>query len=141
MLSRLAPLPILLSIGAAAPAADLEVSFEKVRNRSGMLRLCLTQAPAHFPDCKRDPKAIMRNVIAGTGSVRFPALLPGTYAVSVFHDENNNRKLDTLLGIPKEGFGFSRNPVVRFGAPRFKQVSIDLRSGFTRETVRMQYLL
>ena len=29
-------------------------------------------------------------------------------AVSVFHDENNNQKMDTnLVGIPKEGIGFS----------------------------------
>lgn len=46
-----------------------------------------------------------------------------------------------FLGIPKEGFGFSRNPAVRFGAPRFEQVYIELGPGFTRTSVRMQYIL
>ena len=68
-------------------------------------------------------------------------LQPGTYALTVVHDENLNHKLDTTLGIPREGFGFSRNPVVRFGAPKFRQVDINLDSGFTRASGRMQYLL
>jgi uncharacterized protein (DUF2141 family) len=43
--------------------------------------------------------------------------------------------------VSKEGFGFSRNPVVRFGAPRFDNVRIELAPGFTRAPVRMQYIL
>jgi uncharacterized protein (DUF2141 family) len=46
-----------------------------------------------------------------------------------------------LLGIPREGFGFSRNPVVRFGAPRFNNVSMQLGPGYTRIRIRLQYLL
>lgn len=40
----------------------------------------------------------------------FDKLVPGTYAVKLFHDENDNGKLDTnFLGIPSEGYGFSNN--------------------------------
>ena len=136
----LAPL-ILMLLTAAAPTADIEISIEKLRNRKGVLHLCLTREPAHFPDCRKDPRAVTRSVPAGAGPVRITGLAPGGYALAVFHDENRNRKLDVVIGIPREGFGFSRNPVVRFGAPKFRQVRIDLRAGFTRETVRMQYLL
>lgn len=134
--------PLLLALLAArAPTADIEVSIEKLRNRKGVLHLCLTREPAHFPDCKSDPRAVTRTAPATTGPIRITGLAPGGYALAIFHDENRNRKLDMLIGIPREGFGFSRNPVVRFGAPKFRQVRIDLRAGFTRETVRMQYLL
>ncbi len=133
--------PALLILAAAGPAADIEVSIEKLRNRKGVLHLCLTREPVHFPDCRKDPRAVTRTVPATTGPVRFSGLAPGGYALAIFHDENRNKKLDVLIGIPREGFGFSRNPVVRFGAPKFRQVRIDLRPGFTRETVRMQYLL
>jgi uncharacterized protein (DUF2141 family) len=38
----------------------------------------------------------------------FPGVAPNTYAVSVFHDENSNGKLDTnFMGIPREGVGAS----------------------------------
>lgn len=134
--------PLLLALAAAgAPTADIEVRIEKLRNRKGVLHLCLTREPAHFPDCRSDPRAVTRTAPATTGPIRITGLAPGGYALAIFHDENRNRKLDMLIGIPREGFGFSRNPVVRFGAPKFRQVRIDLRAGFTRETVRMQYLL
>ena len=135
-----APLLILLT-AARGPTADLEISIEKLRNLKGELHFCLTREPAHFPDCKRDPKAVTRSAPATAGRIRIAGLAPGGYALAIFHDENRNRKLDMLIGIPREGFGFSRNPVVRFGAPKFRQVRIDLPTGFTRQTVRMQYVL
>jgi uncharacterized protein (DUF2141 family) len=46
-----------------------------------------------------------------------------------------------MLGIPREGFGFSQNPVVRFGPPRFDQVRFQISSGISRQTLRLQYLL
>lgn len=134
-------LPMLLAAAAAQSGADLEVGFERLRNQRGTIHLCLTRETAHFPNCARDPNAVKRSVAATTASVRFDGIAPGAYALSVFHDENRNGKLDTLAGIPREGFGFSRNPTVRFSAPRFRQVVIDLGAGFARQTVRMQYLL
>ncbi|HEY0012523.1 MAG TPA: DUF2141 domain-containing protein [Allosphingosinicella sp.] len=131
-------------LAAAAPVpspGQLEVSIERLRSRRGQVHICLTRDPAHFPDCAGDPAALKRSVPAGTASVRFERVQPGAYAVSLFHDENGNGKFDTFAGIPREGFGFSRNPAVRFGAPRFRQVVIDLGSGFARQAVRMQYLL
>jgi uncharacterized protein (DUF2141 family) len=136
----LAPLVPLL-VAAKAPTADIEITIEKLRNRKGVLHICLTREPAHFPDCKKDPRAVTRSTPATTGPIRITGLAPGGYAVALFHDENRNQKLDVLIGIPREGFGFSRNPVVRFGAPKFRQVRIDLKAGFTREAIRMQYLL
>ena len=137
----IAPLFLLLLAAARGPTADLEISIEKLRNLKGELHFCLTREPAHFPDCKGDPKAVMRSAPATQGRMRITGLAPGGYALAIFHDENRNRKLDTTLMIPREGFGFSRNPIVRFGAPKFRQVRIDLAPGFTRQRVRMQYLL
>jgi uncharacterized protein (DUF2141 family) len=139
-LSALLPVLVL----AAAPAGatgQLEVSIERLRSARGQVHVCLTRNSAHFPNCARDPAALKRSVSAGTTSVRFDGVQPGAYAISLFHDENGNGRFDTFAGIPREGFGFSRNPTVRFGAPRFRQVVIDLGSGFARQTVRMQYLL
>jgi uncharacterized protein (DUF2141 family) len=142
VMNRLLLAPLLLILPAAGtPAADIEISIEKIRNVKGVLHLCLTREPVHFPDCKKDPRAVTRTVPAAAGRVRINGLVPGAYALAILHDENRNNKLDVFAGIPREGFGFSRNPVVRFGAPKFRQVRIDLRPGFTRETVRMQYLL
>lgn len=48
-------------------------------------------------------------------------LPPGHYAVSLYLDENENRKLDqNWLGIPKEPVGVSGNPKSPLGPPRFE---------------------
>jgi uncharacterized protein (DUF2141 family) len=130
-----------LLMAAAAPTSSLEVDLDGLRNGRGMIQACLMRDRKSFPDCKSDPAAVKQTVPASAARLLFTNLPPGQYALALFHDENVNSKLDTLLGIPREGFGFSRNPVVRFGAPRYDQVSIELAPGFTRLRVRLQYLL
>ena len=49
-------------------------------------------------------------------------------------------KLDTTLAIPKEGFGFSRNPKIAFGPPKFASAAFALTSSAT-QTVKMKYML
>jgi uncharacterized protein (DUF2141 family) len=132
----------LLAAAAPAHAFDLEVRIERLRNDRGLVHLCLTRSATHFPDCSSDPQAVKRSVSAAEArEVRITGIAPGRWALSVFHDENSNEKLDTFVGIPREGFGFSRNPTVRFGPPPFDRVSVDLGPGIARQTVRMQYLL
>lgn len=119
----------------------LQVDVEGLRNSRGVLQGCLTADRQSFPDCRRDPKAMKVTVPAGTRRLVFSNFPPGDYAVTLFHDTNANGKLDTVLGLPLEGFGFSRSPVVRFGPPRYDDVNIRLGSGFSRITVRVQYIL
>lgn len=135
-------LTALPAIVAAAPSGGLEVRVEKLRSLKGVVQICLTANARAFPDCKKDPQARTRTVPAREAAlVRFEGLAPGEYALALFHDENANKKLDTFLGIPREGFGFSRNPAVRFGPPAFRQAAFSVGGGIARLTVRMQYLL
>lgn len=131
-------LPLLTS---AAPPAGLELSIAGQRSVRGFIRVCLTRDPAHFPGCTDDAQSIKRSVPAAQTALRFDALPSGTYAVSLFHDENGNGRLDTVLGIPREGFGFSRNPPIRFGPPRFAAARFALTSGGGAERVQLKYLL
>lgn len=53
--------------------------------------------------------------------IRAPA--KGEFAVTVYHDEDEDRDFDrNLFGFPKEGYGFSNNPKIRFPLPRHKDV-------------------
>lgn len=124
----------------AAPTADLDVDLAQLRSAKGMVRLCLTADPDNFPRCTDDRNALTRSLPASVRQVRFASLSPGSYAVAVVHDENGNRKLDTLAGIPREGFGFSRNPPIRFGAPRFAAARFTLDGGAQVQQVRMRYI-
>ncbi len=56
--------------------------------------------------------------------VSFKDISWGTYVVSIYHDINENKILDTnFLKIPKEPYGFSQNPRTTFGPPSFDKAS------------------
>jgi uncharacterized protein (DUF2141 family) len=135
------PLALLLLAPSPQPLAEIEVAVERLRNSRGLLHFCLSNNPRFFPDCSADPNAIKRTIKATEPTVRLQGVPTGDYALTVLHDENRNGRLDTMLGIPREGFGFSRNPKVRFGAPKFEEVRITVAPGYARQAIRLQYLL
>jgi uncharacterized protein (DUF2141 family) len=125
---------------AALPAATLDVHVIGLRSTKGMVRICLTAAPQNFPNCDKDPAERRLSVAADqAGDIHFDGVTGGPYAVSLFHDQNGNGRLDTFLGVPTEGFGFSNNPMVHFGPPGFVQARIVI-AGPTVTTVRIRYL-
>ena len=133
--------PMIASLIGAAPVGSLDVTLDKVRSAKGLMRVCLTADPANFPNCVDDRDAVTRTIPAGQHHFRFAALPPGDYAVAVIHDENGNARLDTFAGIPKEGFGFSRNPPIRFGPPRFAAARFTLAGDAEQQQVTMRYIL
>ena len=105
------------------------------------MRLCVTEE-SDFLDCADDPAALTAEMpTRAVKPVTFEAMPVGTYAVLVMHDENANGKLDTMLGIPKEGFGFSGNPKIRMGPPKAHNVRFELAPGEVEQRVKMKYLL
>lgn len=123
------------------PVGSLEIQVTGLRSAKGMIQLCLARDAGDFPDCREGASGIKRTVSAAAPTIRFDTLPQGHYAVAVIHDANGNDKLDTMLGIPKEGFGFSRNPAIRFGPPRFDAARFALGGSGTVERIRMRYML
>ena len=123
------------------PVTSLEIDVGGLRSAKGLIRICLTTDPKNFPACVDDKDAVKRSVPAAQHVIRFDGLAPGNYAAALIHDENSNAKLDTLMGIPREGFGFSRNPRIGFGPPRFSAAEFALGSVAEKQQVTMRYLL
>ncbi len=83
---------------------------------------------------------IAMGAVAGTQSAVFTNLEPGTYAVIVFHDEDDDGTLDEgLFGAPTEGYGFSNNAEGFFAAPSFKAAGVLLGSGDRSITIVPKY--
>jgi uncharacterized protein (DUF2141 family) len=112
MIVRPALLALLMAAGNAA-AADLTVTVSDVRVQTGQLKIAVVGSAEGW-DGKAEPVAVDAARPAGAEAVfRFTDLAPGSYAVQVMHDENDNGKLDTnFVGMPIEGYGFSNNPHV-----------------------------
>ena len=127
---------------ASAAKGQLTIRFEGLRSSKGLMRACLTRNKALFPKCEDDPAAFKGSVAASKDAhILFSNVPPGDYALMVMHDENSNAKLDTMLGIPREGVGFSRNPRLRFGAPSYDAVVFTVPAGESSTVVKLQYFL
>ncbi len=140
----------LMGLLAAAPAlsagdmsaGELTVRFEGLRSARGMIRACLTRDPKLFLHCERDPAALKASVVAGPGAkMDFADVPPGDYVLAVIHDENSNDKVDTMLGIPREGVGFSRNPAMHFGPPKWDAARFHVAGGANGLDIKMKYFL
>jgi uncharacterized protein (DUF2141 family) len=137
-LGVLAPLPAASSQGAAT----VSIAVTGLRNTHGIVQACLTAAPRYFPDCDRDPASRRLSIHAANNMVlEFADVPPGTYAVALLHDENSNGRVDKMLMIPREGFGFSRDAPVRMGPPHFAEAAFDLGAAPVHQTIRMRYML
>jgi len=71
----------------------------------------------------------------------FADVAPGEYAVSVFHDENSNGKLDrNFMGMPKEGVGASDDAVGHFGPPKYDDARFSYKGGRSVMAIHVKYL-
>ncbi len=127
-LSKLAVLALGLvaNTSGSADVYKLEAAILNVKPGEGYLRVELHDSAATY--LSRDDLTPFRRVAIAADSermiLRFDAVPPGRYAISMYQDLNNNRQLDSnMLGIPKEPFGFSNNHPVRFGPPSFESAS------------------
>lgn len=120
----------------------VEITVTNLRNAKGTVWACMTDDPEAFPDCEDDPASFRASAPAQDGgSFQFAHVRPGTYAISLLHDENGNGKIDRVLVVPREGFGFSRDAAVRMGPPGFSAAAFDVGALPVHQVIRMRYLL
>ena len=98
----------------------LTIEVASFENTKGVLRVCITDKKDDFlKSCTFSRTVVVKDEAV---SLKIENMEKGNYAVSVYHDENNNDILETtgLFGIPIEPYGFSNNPTMIFG-PSFKK--------------------
>ncbi|CAM8668508.1 DUF2141 domain-containing protein [Sphingobium sp.] len=127
--------------GAAGQPQALSMTLEGLRSTRGQILVCVTRSAAYFPDCAKDPDKRHFAAPVKSGPIPLGTVAPGDYAIAIVHDENGNGKLDTFMGIPREGVGFSRNPVLRFGAPSFGSASFPVAGAPVEQAIRLKYFL
>lgn len=72
--------------------------------------------------------------------VAFENLPLGSYAVSVFHDANGDGEFNrNFVGMPAEGFGFSRNPAALTGPPKFRDAVVLVAGEVTTIEIVLNY--
>jgi uncharacterized protein (DUF2141 family) len=83
---------------------------------------------------------VVAKIKGGQATCVFNGLKPGTYAVAAFHAANDETQMQYgMFGKPKEGYGFSRNPPARMGAPAFASAAFDFTGGALSAPIRLNY--
>lgn len=126
---------------ALGAQAQTSLAIDMVLNQpdaGGTLRLVLCPDEASYTS----EKGCLLKYVEAIGPVvhlRLPDISPGTYAVKVFHDVNDNGVLDAnWIGIPKEPYGFSNDAMGTFGPPSFEQASFKVGAGTNALRIRMK---
>jgi uncharacterized protein (DUF2141 family) len=105
----------------------LSFSISGFKNNNGYVAVAIFNSQSSFNKGTEPYKVFYKKVISAEIQLSLDSIAYGTYAISVFHDENSNKILDkNFLGIPKEGFGFSNNAKGNFGPPSFEAASFNV---------------
>lgn len=145
MFQRLMRLSTLLLAAWAGPACagEIVLQVDGIRNAQGQLIVSVFSAETRDSFPKHPEGAVKRILVpaqAPQQTLRITDLKEGPIAISVVHDENGNGTMDhDFFGRPKEGFGFSNNPKVRFSLPSFDESSLAVQGGERRVDISLTY--
>ena len=116
----------------------MQVTVTNVRSEHGHVRVAVCPRASFLQaNCAWHAAAPAR---VGSVVVTVPGLPPGVYAVQSFLDENDDGKINrSLLGIPEEGMGFSRDAPMRFGPPSFDDAAIRVGEAGGAVSLRLRY--
>jgi uncharacterized protein (DUF2141 family) len=125
--------PVTFALGQSR----VEVMITHVRDTTGTVMVALFRDPKSF--LKKPLVGQITKAVAGQTQVVFENVEPGEYAASIIHDANRNKKLDTnIMGIPREGFGFSNDALGTFGPPSFDKAKFKV-AGSTVIRIKTKY--
>jgi uncharacterized protein (DUF2141 family) len=116
---------------------NLEINLTEKKSEIGKIAIVIFNSEEGFP--KVSQKAYYKSFVA-LKDFPFNIDLPeGEYAISLFHDQNDNKKLDTnLIGIPKEAFGFSNNVLGVMGPPSFDKAKFKAMKSDSKISIELK---
>ena len=119
------------SLSYAAELGTLTLRIKDIPDAQGHIAYAVFSSARGFPD---EPSlAIKRGYEAISTShevmLSIPNLTYGEYAVSLYQDRNDDHELNkNFFGIPTEPIGFSKNPSVKYGPPKFEQARFSVQA-------------
>ena len=128
----------LLLTGALLQAQNtVEVTMTHFSNNDGKARVGLYNTATDF--LEKEFRTQETTIVDQTAQVVFSDLPDGTYAISCYHDEDNNGALNMRFGmIPAEDYGCSNNARGFFGPPQWDDARFEVKNGVAKQlTIRL----
>ncbi len=123
---------LLFSTSGFSQNSDLsiDVIVDRIKSDRGTIKIGLYSSKENF--LKSPIKSISVTAKKEGVKVTFNNIKEGEYAISLYHDEDDNNKLNTFFKIPTEPYGTSNNAKGQFGPPNWEDAKFKV-SG-TNET-------
>ena len=147
ILSMTALLSILLFTPANATNTSgiLLITVTNIKTPTGVIRLALYNSADSYNTSNSSGSnayqtAVGVIIIGGESIINLHNIPYGEYAIKLYQDVNNSGKFQTgWFGIPKEGYGFSKNPSANDGAPKYDLVKFIFDAKHTTQNITLQY--
>lgn len=113
-----------------ARAAQVAVKVSGIATADGQIGCSLFAAADGFPMDSRSARQLWLPASRDGATCAFDDVADGRYAISVAHDLNGNRKVDTnFVGVPTEAWGVSGNARPTLRAPKWDEASFSVSGG------------
>lgn len=106
------------------------INFKGMKSDKGNLYIALYNKSDDF--LKKPLKGFIAKVVDKKATLTLKDISTGIYAVSAFHDVNENKKMDTnFFGIPKEPTGMSNDAKAFMGPPKYEDAKFNVNKNIT----------
>ena len=134
---------LFFSYNVYAQNIPFKIEINNLRNTKGNIVISVFkdhksfEAENHLEKKEKSKKENMKN----TTIITELSLPPGIYGLVVLDDENSNNEMDyNLIGMPKEGYGFSNFYHTNFSKPKFADFSFELTPNTSKMLIRLKYM-
>lgn len=129
------------AFSGALNAGTITVKITGFKNDKGFARAAIFNSAEGYPEYYNVAFGAKQVAVQnGQAELTFENVPYGDYAISVFHDENANGRLNrNFFGKPTEGVGFSNNPPKTSHAPSFNDAKFTLSEENKQIEIKLLY--
>ncbi|WP_323788061.1 DUF2141 domain-containing protein [Psychroserpens sp.] len=115
---------------------EITVNIENLNSNKGHVYISLFNTEASF--LNKGFKSTISKIENNACTIVFKNVPEGIYAISFFHDENENKIMDSnFLGIPKEDYGCSNNARGFMGPPKWEDAKFEIKNESITQTITL----
>ncbi len=104
-----------------AQVGNLTLNITGFENDEGSVKIALSNSKEEYSTKGQAFRGAIEVIVNKSARHIFDTIPFGTYAIKIYHDENNSDELDTnFIGVPSEDYGFSNNAKGSFGPASWK---------------------
>lgn len=128
------------NLKAQAPTCNIIIEVVGFKNTNGQIMISINRGPDGWPEENFIEQRFIEDFTAPNHIIIFENMPYGNYAVGVLHDKDKSGEMTSnFIGMPKEGFGFTRDYNVVFRAPKYEEANFEVDTPEKRMIINLQH--